>query len=91
MINALDNDKYFIGQKAEKYKGIIKLHYPMEHGIVQDWEEMEAIWRHIFDELKVNPREHRVLLTEPPNNPISNRIKTAQMFFDTFGVPYLFF
>jgi len=52
---------------------------------------MEAIWRYIFDELKVNPKEHRVLLTEPPNNPISNRIKTAEKFFDTFGVPYLFF
>jgi actin-related protein len=52
---------------------------------------MEAIWRYIFDELKVNPREHRVLLTEPPNNPIANRHKTAEKFFDTFGVPYLFF
>lgn len=52
---------------------------------------MEAIWRYIFDELKVNPKEHRVLLTEPPNNPISNRIKTAEKFFETFGVPYLYF
>lgn len=55
----------------------MKLTYPMEHGVVQNWEDMEAIWRHIFDELKVNPREHPVLLTEPPNNPIGNRIKTA--------------
>lgn len=52
---------------------------------------MEAIWRYIFEELKVSPKEHPVLLTEPPNNPLSNRIKTAQVFFETFGVPSLFF
>ena len=54
----------------------------MEHGVVQNWDDMEQIWRHVFDELKVNIREHPVLLTEPPNNPIENRLRTARMFFD---------
>ena len=63
----------------------------MEHGVVQNWEDMEAVWRHVFEELKVNPREHPVLLTEPPNNPIGNRIRTAQIFFENFQVPKLFF
>ena len=65
------------GVFQEKYKGILKLTYPMEHGVVQNWDDMEAIWRHVFDELKVNPREHPILLTEPPLNPIGNRIRTA--------------
>lgn len=52
---------------------------------------MEAIYRYIFEELKVNPKEHPILLTESPLNPINNRIRTAEMFFDTFGVPSLFF
>ena len=76
MFTANEQERY-IGAQAEKYKGILKLTYPMEHGIVQDWNDMEAIWRHIFDELKVNPREHPILLTEPPLNPIGNRIRTA--------------
>ena len=60
----------------------------MEHGVVKDWDEMEAIWRHIYEELGIkNLKEHPVLLTEPPNNPISNRIRTAQLFFETFDVP----
>ena len=75
----------------EKFKGLVKLNYPIEHGVVKDWDEMEAIWRYIFEELKVNPKDHPVLLTEPPNNPISNRVRTAQMFFETFDVPQLFF
>ena len=69
----------------------MKLNYPMEHGVVQNWDDMEAVWRHVFEELKVNPREHPVLLTEPPNNPISNRIQTAERFFETFQVPKIFF
>lgn len=77
--------------KQEKYKGLVKLSYPIEHGAVTNWQDMEHIYRHIFEELKVNPKEHPVLLTESPLNPISNRIRTAEMMFDTFGVPSLFF
>ena len=81
----------WIFDAQEKFKGILKLSYPMDHGVVTNWDDMEAIWRHVFEELKVNPREHPILLTEPPNNPIGNRIKTAQMFFENFQVPKLFF
>jgi centractin len=70
---------------------VIKLSYPIEHGVVKDWNDMEAIYRYIFEELKVNPKEHPVLLTEAPLNPISNRIHTAELFFETFGVPCLYF
>ena len=52
---------------------------------------MESLWRHIFDELKVSPKEHPILLTEPPLNPYSNRIKTADIFFEKFGAPKIFF
>lgn len=81
----------FIGESAEKYKGILKLEYPIEHGIVNNWEDMEAIWAHIFDELKVSAKEHPVLLTEPPLNPFKNRERTADIFFEKFGAPKIFF
>lgn len=74
----------FIGQIAEKYKGVIKLNYPIEHGIVQDWKDMEALWRYVGDELKVSFKEHPIMLTEAPLNPYQNRIKTAEIFFETF-------
>ena len=81
----------FIGEQAEKYKGVLKLNYPIEHGVIQDWNDMEAIWRHVFEELKVNPKEHPILLTEPPLNPYNNRIKTADIFFEKFGAPKIIF
>ena len=64
--------------------------YPIEHGIVTDWEGMEALWRHCYHtELSVDPRQHPVLLTEAPLNPKSNREKMLQVMFDTFQVPAL--
>ena len=52
---------------------------------------MELLWRHVFDELKVSPKEHPVLLTEAPLNPYMNRIRAADIFFETFQTPSLFF
>ena len=72
MITTNEQD-LFICEVIEKYKGILKLNYPLEHGIVKDWQDMEQLWRHTFDELKVSPKEHPVLLTEAPLNPYSNR------------------
>jgi actin-related protein len=75
----------------ERYKGLVKLSHPIEHGVVQNWDDMEKIYRYIFEELKVNPKEHPVLLTEPVLNPIGNRVRMAQMMFDNFGVPVVYF
>jgi len=45
---------------------------------------MEALWRYVGDELKVSFKEHPIMLTEAPLNPYQNRIKTAEIFFETF-------
>ncbi len=86
-----NDDEVFIGDAAEKYKGILKLNYPIEHGVITNWDDMEALWRHVFNELKVVPKEHPILLTEPPLNPYANRVKTADIFFEKFGAPKIFF
>jgi centractin len=82
----------YVGNKAEELRGLLKIRYPMEHGIVQPgaWGDMEAVWAHTFDELKVKPEAHPILLTEAPLNPRRNREKSAEIFFETFNVPALF-
>merc|ERR1712227_110330 len=40
---------YYIGEEAQQKRGILLLKYPLEHGIVQNWEDMEKVWRHTFD------------------------------------------
>lgn len=40
----------FIGKKAQDLRGLLKLRYPLEHGIVTDWDDMERIWQYIYSE-----------------------------------------
>ena len=91
MAGALEGD-IFIGPKAEEYRGLLNIRYPMEHGIVQDWNDMEKIWQYIYskEQLSTFSEEHPVLLTEAPLNPRRNREKAAEIFFETFNVPALF-
>ncbi|KAK8660671.1 hypothetical protein V6N13_051586 [Hibiscus sabdariffa] len=82
-----EKDMYF-GDEAQARRGILRLSYPVEHGIVRDWEAMERLWEHTFDkELRVNIKEHPVLLTEAPLNPRINREKMVEIMFEAFDAP----
>lgn len=90
-------DDHFVGSRLSEMRGLMKLKWPMEHGIVTDWKVMEQIWTQVYDELGVKAEEvyltdekHPVLLTEAPLNPRRNRERMAQIFFETFNVPALY-
>lgn len=57
MAGALEGDM-FIGRRAQEYRGLLKIRYPMEHGIVTNWEDMEKIWGWVYqEELGTLPEE----------------------------------
>ena len=71
MAGALEGD-LFIGDKAEEYRGLLNLAYPMEHGIVQDWSDMERIWTYIYSKHQLRSASEEVNIS-----PSLTRVKST--------------
>lgn len=75
-----------VGDEASKYRSMLQISQPVEHGIVTNWEDMMELWNYtFFDKLKTDTRGKKILLTEPPMNPTRNRERMCQIMFESYG------
>jgi actin-related protein 2 len=75
-----------VGEDASKLRSMLQLSYPMDNGIVRNWEDMQHLWDYTFKEaLKINPSECKIMLTEPPMNPKRNRENMVTLMFEKYG------
>lgn len=82
---------WLIGDDAFRRRSSLELRYPIQRGLVTNWDDMEKIWRHAFcNQLRLDPRQHPVLLTEVPLNPKNNRERLTQVIFESFSVPAMY-
>uniref|UniRef100_A0AAG5DSW3 Uncharacterized protein n=1 Tax=Anopheles atroparvus TaxID=41427 RepID=A0AAG5DSW3_ANOAO len=86
-----NKNTYYVGNKARRMRHILTLKHPIERGIIQNWNDMEGIWHHLFyNELQMDPENHPVLLTQAPINSKANKEKMGEIMFETFGTPALY-
>ncbi|KAL7872636.1 hypothetical protein SRHO_G00076190 [Serrasalmus rhombeus] len=89
MSGSAERDVY-VGHEAQHMRGVLTLHYPMKNGIISNWDQMETIWQHVFQQLRVDAEDHPVLLTEGVMNPQVNRQRMVQLMFESFNIPLTF-
>jgi len=75
-----------VGDEASKLRTMLQITYPLDNGIIRNWEDMEHVWNYTFSEkLHVTPKDCKIMLTEAPMNPQANRKKMIEVMFEKYG------
>ena len=89
-MTGLSEQQVFIGDGAMSKSGILDLKYPINHGIVTSWDDLELVWHHMYKTLRIQPEEYRVLMSKHLRSSKDQGQKKAQILFETFLVPATF-
>ncbi len=74
-----------VGDECAEHRSMLEVNYPVENGIVKNWEDMKHLWDHtFFEKLAIDPKERKVLLTEPPMNPKMNQKRMLEHMFEVY-------
>ncbi|CAD5231984.1 unnamed protein product [Bursaphelenchus xylophilus] len=86
-INNIQIKDLMVGEECTELRQCLDVTYPMENGIVRNWEDMAHVYDYTFgpEKLDIDPQECKLLLTEPPMNPHKNREKMFEVMFEQYG------
>lgn len=86
-VGNIDIQDIMFGDEASVARQLLEITYPMENGIVRNWDDMILLYDYIFGPTKMNidPKHAKILLTEPPLNPLKNREKMIEVMFEKYG------
>ncbi|KAI9202100.1 actin family [Polychytrium aggregatum] len=86
---ATKKSKRFLGEtEVYCWRENMDIRKPVSQGLVQNWDEYEAVWDYVYSRrMRINPAEHPLLLSEPAWNPREDREKLMELAFETFKVP----
>merc|ERR550519_1047777 len=81
----------YVGSQAQTLRGILSLSHPIRQGVVQDWDDLEAIWTHIWKaELKTEASNQPVIITQAPLATEQEEAKMAEILMEKLEVPAMF-
>lgn len=91
-LNIIIFQDLMVGDEASELRSMLEVNYPMENGIVRNWDDMKHLWDYTFgpEKLNIDTRNCKILLTEPPMNPTKNREKIVEVSFQ-MGCAYMCF
>eukprot|EP00033_Pygsuia_biforma_P000471 GCRY01000557.1.p1 GENE.GCRY01000557.1~~GCRY01000557.1.p1 ORF type:complete len:391 (+),score=69.85 GCRY01000557.1:160-1332(+) len=74
------------GDDASNARNFLQVSYPLDNGIIRNWEDCKHLWNYTFNEkLDIDTSECKILLTEPPLNPKKNRELMIQTMFEEYN------
>jgi len=77
----------YVGDAAQAKRELLNLKWPMEDGLVTDWDAMEKVWYHVLMvELKAVPDQHGVVTTEPSVTSKKYREKMTEVMMESFNL-----
>jgi actin-related protein len=83
--------KYFVGREQQYRRDNMVIEQPLKHGLVQNWDGVEAVWQYALSQhLRVDARDHPLMLSEPTFQPHADREKMLQLMFERFEAPATF-
>lgn len=85
-VNNIEVKDLMVGDEASELRSMLEVSYPMENGIVRNWDDMVSLYDYTFGstKLNINPQNCKLLLTEPPMNPTKNRERMIEVMFEQY-------
>jgi len=80
----------YVGEEAVLRRAEVALKRPIEHGIVTNWDDMERIWHHTYNEAAGGSRGAPGAVTDSAYRLQLNREKMTQIMFETFNTPAMY-
>mmetsp|Transcript_2006 Transcript_2006/g.7253 ORF Transcript_2006/g.7253 Transcript_2006/m.7253 type:complete len:388 (-) Transcript_2006:235-1398(-) len=75
-----------VGDEAARLRSFLDIKYPLDNGVVRNWDDMEILYDYtFFEKLKTDPKDDKIMLTEAPMNPKKNREKMIECMFEKYG------
>nr|QGN00915.1 Arp2D [Drosophila tsukubaensis] len=86
-VDVLQVQDVMVGDEALALRALLEISYPMEQGLIRNWEDMCHVWDYTFGPKKLNiePRNAKILLSESPIIPARDRERLLEVMFEHYG------